>query len=124
MDRVLTADRPRLLSSDAVAVATDLFGVPAHGARDLGSERDRAFALEDADGTMLAVLKVSNASEDPAVLDMEAGAALYVAASSRPVLHVVLGEGTAQERSDPVQLVAHVGGHDGEELRAGSPRHG
>jgi 4-aminobutyrate aminotransferase-like enzyme/Ser/Thr protein kinase RdoA (MazF antagonist) len=78
MDRVLTADRPCLALADAVAVAAELFGVVAHGARDLGSERDRAFALEDAEGTTLAVLKVSNASEDPAVLDMEAAAALHV----------------------------------------------
>jgi 4-aminobutyrate aminotransferase-like enzyme len=80
VDRVLSADRPRLTSADAVGVAADLFGVVAHGARDLGSERDRTFALANGDGTTAAVMKVSNAAEDPAVLDMEAGAALHVAA--------------------------------------------
>jgi 4-aminobutyrate aminotransferase-like enzyme len=80
MDRVLTANRPRLTSADAVGVAADLFGVVGHDARDLGSERDRTFALTDGDGATVAVLKVSNAAEDPAVLDMEAGAALHVTA--------------------------------------------
>jgi 4-aminobutyrate aminotransferase-like enzyme/Ser/Thr protein kinase RdoA (MazF antagonist) len=80
MDRVLTADRPRLSTDDAVAVAADLFGVVARGARDLGSERDRTFALTGGDGATVAVMKVSNAAEDPAVLDMEAGAALHVTA--------------------------------------------
>ena len=82
MDRVLTADRPRLTTADAVAVAADLYGVVAQGARDLGSERDRTFVLQDGDGddATVAVLKVSNAAEDPAVLDMEAAAALHVTA--------------------------------------------
>jgi 4-aminobutyrate aminotransferase-like enzyme/Ser/Thr protein kinase RdoA (MazF antagonist) len=119
MDRVLTADRPGLLTADAVAVAAELFGVVAHGARDLGSERDRAFALDDADGNAVAVLKVSNASEDPAVLDMEAGAALHVAAID-PELVVALpwrpaatgAPGPARPGDDVTTLRASW--HDGE----------
>ncbi|MGH2842496.1 MAG: aminotransferase class III-fold pyridoxal phosphate-dependent enzyme [Solirubrobacteraceae bacterium] len=79
MDEVLAAMPPSLGIADAVSVARSCFGLSAASATDLGSERDRTFALRDADGTPLAVMKVSNASEDPEVLDMEAEAALHVA---------------------------------------------
>ncbi|WP_091105420.1 aminotransferase class III-fold pyridoxal phosphate-dependent enzyme [Nonomuraea pusilla] len=78
MDAVMRGARPRLTTADAVAVAEASFGVRARAARDLGSERDRTFLLTDDDGGPLAVLKVSNPAEDPAVLDMEAAAALHV----------------------------------------------
>ncbi len=78
VDLVLRASPPDLAASDALEVARSTFGLTAAGARDLGSERDRTFALEDRDGRPLAVLKVSNSSEDPEVLDMEAGAALHI----------------------------------------------
>jgi Ser/Thr protein kinase RdoA (MazF antagonist) len=80
VDPVLTARSPRLTESDAVEAARSLFGVSASAARDLGSERDRTFSLEDAAGRPQAILKVSNRSEDPEVLDMEAEAALHVTA--------------------------------------------
>src|ERR1700744_1008802 len=66
-----------------------MFGIAAHGARDLGSERDRTFLVLDGAGRPLAVLKISNPSEDPAVLDMEAAAALHVTAVD-PQLQVAL----------------------------------
>jgi 4-aminobutyrate aminotransferase-like enzyme/Ser/Thr protein kinase RdoA (MazF antagonist) len=78
MDRVLSAARPQLGADDAIAAAEQLFGVTVAAARDLGSERDRTFALDDAHGEVVAVMKVSNPSEDPAVLDMEAAVALHV----------------------------------------------
>jgi 4-aminobutyrate aminotransferase-like enzyme/Ser/Thr protein kinase RdoA (MazF antagonist) len=80
VDLVLTASRPTLTAADALEVARSLFGVAATGARDLGSERDRTFALDDGAGRPVAILKVSNPSEDPEVLDMEAAAALHVTA--------------------------------------------
>ena len=49
-------------------------------ARDLGSERDRTFALEDAAGGPRAILKFSNPCEDSQVLETEAEAALHVTA--------------------------------------------
>jgi Ser/Thr protein kinase RdoA (MazF antagonist) len=64
---------------DAVGIAAQTFGVEADGARDLGSERDQAFLLLDGDGQSIAVMKVSNAAEDPATLDMEALAVLHAA---------------------------------------------
>jgi 4-aminobutyrate aminotransferase-like enzyme/Ser/Thr protein kinase RdoA (MazF antagonist) len=80
MDLVLTAPPPHLTESDALEVARSLFGVSAVAAHDLGSERDRTFSLEDGAGHARAILKVSNSSEDPEILDMEAQAALQVAA--------------------------------------------
>ena len=71
VDLVLTASRPTLAAADALEAARSLFGVAATGARDLGSERDRTFALDDRAGRPVAILKVANPSEDPAVLDME-----------------------------------------------------
>ncbi|HTU30472.1 MAG TPA: aminotransferase class III-fold pyridoxal phosphate-dependent enzyme [Solirubrobacteraceae bacterium] len=113
MDRVLTGSRPTLEASDAVAVAAELFGVEAQTAHDLGSERDRTFALEDGDGARTAIIKISNAHEDPDVLDMEAAAALHVATVD-PELVVALpwrplsggGSGPAQIGDEPASLRA------------------
>jgi 4-aminobutyrate aminotransferase-like enzyme/Ser/Thr protein kinase RdoA (MazF antagonist) len=90
-----------------------LFGVQAAGARDLGSERDRTFALDDAHGAVVAVLKVSNSAEDPDVLDMEAAAALHVSRVA-PELVVALpwrplasgDAGAARPGDDPTTLRA------------------
>ncbi len=113
MDRVLTGARPSLEAADAVAVAAELFGVEAQTAHDLGSERDRTFALQRADGARTAIIKISNAHEDPDVLDMEAAAALHVAAVD-PELVVALpwraltagGSGPARVGDDPAALRA------------------
>jgi 4-aminobutyrate aminotransferase-like enzyme/Ser/Thr protein kinase RdoA (MazF antagonist) len=75
----MTGERPLLDGAEAVEIARDAFGVEAGSARDLGSERDRSFMLADAGGAPVAVMKVSNAAEDPDVLDMEAGAARWIA---------------------------------------------
>lgn len=77
MERIMQASRPRLSPSGAAALLGELFGVAADDARDLGSERDRAFLVLSA-GSPVGVLKVSNPAEDPDVLDMEAAAALHV----------------------------------------------
>jgi 4-aminobutyrate aminotransferase-like enzyme/Ser/Thr protein kinase RdoA (MazF antagonist) len=89
VDSVLTALPPQLTTDDAVRIAAQTFGIQARAARDLGSERDRTFALLDAGERPLAILKVSNPSEDPEVLDMEAAAALHIAAVD-PELGVAL----------------------------------
>jgi 4-aminobutyrate aminotransferase-like enzyme/Ser/Thr protein kinase RdoA (MazF antagonist) len=89
VDTVLSASRPALSDADAVELARACFAVPAAAARDLGSERDRTFALDDGDGAPVAILKVSNASEDPEVLDMEAEVALHVMAAD-PGLRVAV----------------------------------
>src|ERR1700754_1076777 len=118
MDSVLTGATPRLTTADAVAIGATAFGVAASAARDLGSERDRTFALLDAEGAAVAVLKVSNASEDPEVLDMEAAAALHITAVD-PGLRVALpwrpastgAAARARAGEPPPQLRAPYGPH-------------
>jgi 4-aminobutyrate aminotransferase-like enzyme/Ser/Thr protein kinase RdoA (MazF antagonist) len=113
MDPVMTGARPRLSTRDAVGIGASLFGVDAREARDLGSERDRTFLLLAGGGGPLAVLKVSNPSEDPAVLDMEAAAALHIAAVDRglrvplPWRTAATGDARpARPGDDPAQLRA------------------
>src|SRR5712671_2378484 len=70
---VLDSAPPQFTAEDAARIAAEVFGV--HGtASALGSERDQAFLLENG------VLKISNPSEDEAVLDLEEAAIAHVAA--------------------------------------------
>jgi 4-aminobutyrate aminotransferase-like enzyme/Ser/Thr protein kinase RdoA (MazF antagonist) len=71
VDPVLLVPPPPCTPSDVVELASR-FGLRASSAIDLGSERDRSFAVLDGPGTWIGVLKVSNPAEDPATLDMEA----------------------------------------------------
>ena len=75
---MLSATPPRLTIDDAIAVAATLYGVTASGGREMSSERDQAFLMEDGDARPLIVLKVSNPSESPEVLDMEAAAVQHI----------------------------------------------
>ncbi len=77
MDRVLAAPRPAFDPGDVPDIARRTFGVVAGDARDLGSERDQTFLLLDATGAPMAVMKVSNAAEDPSTLDMESLGVLH-----------------------------------------------
>jgi 4-aminobutyrate aminotransferase-like enzyme/Ser/Thr protein kinase RdoA (MazF antagonist) len=60
---------PAFTTGEAEAIARDHFGVQAR-ARSLPSERDQNFYLAPAGGAP-AVLKIANASDDPAVLEMQ-----------------------------------------------------
>jgi 4-aminobutyrate aminotransferase-like enzyme/Ser/Thr protein kinase RdoA (MazF antagonist) len=106
---------PRLDPADAATAGRQIFGVGASAAKDLGSERDQTFLLVDPEGNDLLVLKVSNAAEDPAVLDMEAAAALHVH-SIDPDLKVALPVRPATsdpgESDDPTALRS-LWQHDG-----------
>lgn len=70
-DPSMRAQPPSFTSAQALAIAEKCFDVIAADAISLGSERDQAFLLLDGIGHRLTVMKVSNAAEDPAVLDME-----------------------------------------------------
>ena len=74
VDRVLTAPPPTFTEEEAAGLARDLFGVGGV-AVEVASERDQTFLI---DGDEPTVLKISNAAEDPAQLDMEALAAQRV----------------------------------------------
>jgi len=101
-------------ASDALEIARSLFGISAAAARDVGSERDRTFVLEATDGEPRAVLKVSNASEDPAVLDMEAEVALHVSAVDPTLLVAVpRRRADASDRAAVAELRAEWESDDG-----------
>jgi 4-aminobutyrate aminotransferase-like enzyme/Ser/Thr protein kinase RdoA (MazF antagonist) len=65
---VLETQPPRFTADEVAGIAADVFGIRGT-ARDLGSERDATFLIED--GGADAVLKISNSGEDATVLDLE-----------------------------------------------------
>jgi Ser/Thr protein kinase RdoA (MazF antagonist) len=79
IDAVLQTQPPAFTPEQACEIGRGTFGIEASGATNLGSERDQAFMLTGSSGSRVAVLKVSNPAEDPAMLDMEATAALHAA---------------------------------------------
>jgi 4-aminobutyrate aminotransferase-like enzyme len=87
---VLQARPPRFTEDQASDIGARLFGIDGP-ATALPSERDQNFVIGDA------VLKISNAGEDPAVLDME----------TEGMLHV-----HRMDPSLPVALPRPLAGHD------------
>jgi 4-aminobutyrate aminotransferase-like enzyme/Ser/Thr protein kinase RdoA (MazF antagonist) len=77
MSSVLEATPPTFTAEEAERIAAKLYGLRGT-ASALGSERDQAFLLED--GGAGGVLKISNGSEDAAVLDLEEAAIAHVTA--------------------------------------------
>ena len=75
---VLRGEPPSFTPGAAAELAVRWFGLVGD-ATPLGSERDQGFLIRAADGPV-GVLKISNASEAPAVVDMETAAALHVLA--------------------------------------------
>jgi 4-aminobutyrate aminotransferase-like enzyme len=97
---VLRAAPPRITEDQASEIAGRLFGIEGPAA-ELVSERDQNFLIGDA------ILKISNAGEDPAVLDMETEGVLHIkrvdptlpVALPRPVLGADPADGPAVYRS-------------------------
>jgi 4-aminobutyrate aminotransferase-like enzyme/Ser/Thr protein kinase RdoA (MazF antagonist) len=89
LDPVLLTQTARMTPADACDVAMATFAVSASQARNLGSERDQTFLLQDGAGAPVAVMKVSNPAEDPDTLDMEALGALH-ASQVDPSLRIAL----------------------------------
>ncbi|HEX7221733.1 MAG TPA: aminotransferase class III-fold pyridoxal phosphate-dependent enzyme [Candidatus Limnocylindrales bacterium] len=111
IDEVLTAAPPTFTPADAAALARDLFGVDGTAVAT-DSERDQTFLL---DAARPAVLKISNAAEDPSRLDMEALAAQRVAQID-PGVPVALPwrvPGRAGPRDDPAAYRVPTRGADG-----------
>jgi 4-aminobutyrate aminotransferase-like enzyme/Ser/Thr protein kinase RdoA (MazF antagonist) len=79
MPDVLDAPPPQLTPDEATDLASRHFGIEA-AAEPLVSERDQNFRLTDATGAGW-VLKVSNAAEDRAVVEMEVAAVERIAAA-------------------------------------------
>jgi len=106
MASVLESTPPRFTTVDVAALAAELFGVGGN-ARDLGSERDQTFLVEGA-----GVVKISNAAEDPANLDLEA-AAIEHALRADPDLPIARQLRSARYRGHVVRLFEHVPGRHG-----------
>jgi 4-aminobutyrate aminotransferase-like enzyme len=102
VDEVLTAAPPSFTDAEAAALAADLFGVDG-SAVAVESERDQTFLI---DGDPPAVLKISNAAEEPARLDMEALAAQRVAHVD-PGIPVALPWLVPGTRHDPGDAAAY-----------------
>jgi 4-aminobutyrate aminotransferase-like enzyme/Ser/Thr protein kinase RdoA (MazF antagonist) len=103
LSSVLDSAPPQFTAEEAAQIAAEVFGVRGT-ASALGSERDQAFLLENG------VLKISNACEDPAVLDLEEAAIAHVAAAD-PDLPVA-------------RLLAPRATFDGHQVRLFERRHG
>src|SRR5690349_1391865 len=123
MDRVLAAARPAFDPETIVDIGRRTFEIDAAGARDLGSERDQAFLLLDDRGAPLAVLKVSNAAEDPTTLDMEALAVLHAQRvdPSLPLAIPWLVPGAARDSADPADRRVVIDAADGSHYVRGYP---
>ena len=115
MDRVLAVARPAFDAASVVDIARRTFDVDAAAARDLGSERDQTFLLLDDDDAPLAVLKLSNAAEDPATLDMEALAVLHAQRvdPSLPLAIPWLVPGAHRDSGDPADRRVAIDAADG-----------
>jgi 4-aminobutyrate aminotransferase-like enzyme/Ser/Thr protein kinase RdoA (MazF antagonist) len=103
---VLRTPPPRFSPQDGARIAASIFGVTGE-ARALGSERDQNFLIDD--GTTRIVLKISNAGEDPGVLDMETEAALH-ALRTDPDLPVAAPIPIVASGPDNPVYRAHVAG--------------
>ncbi|MEP6476937.1 MAG: aminotransferase class III-fold pyridoxal phosphate-dependent enzyme [Actinomycetota bacterium] len=74
---VLETDPPAFTTEEAAEVARTVFGL-AGDVKELGSERDQNFLIDDGHGSR-GVLKISNLGDPASILDMETEAALLVA---------------------------------------------
>lgn len=104
---------PKLSRAEAVEIARREFGLTGE-ARQLYSERDANFHLRPADGGPGHVLKIANAVEDPAVVDLQTASLRHIARTDPdlPVPRVVLsrdGEAIAWvELDDGARHMARV----------------
>ncbi|MGD9958909.1 aminotransferase class III-fold pyridoxal phosphate-dependent enzyme [Nocardioides sp.] len=111
IDPVLLADPPTFTGAEAAALAGSHFALEADSGLSLGSERDQTFLLSRADAGPVGVLKVSNAAESTATLDMEALVVRHIArvdpelAVARPLAHRDAGD-----LDDPASYRAEVAG--------------
>jgi 4-aminobutyrate aminotransferase-like enzyme/Ser/Thr protein kinase RdoA (MazF antagonist) len=116
MASVLESTPPRFTADDVTALAAELFRIGG-AARDLGSERDQTFLVEGA-----GVVKISNAAEDPANLELEA-AAIEHALRADPGLPIARQLRTATYHGHVVRLFERMPGrHGGPSLSDGAVR--
>jgi 4-aminobutyrate aminotransferase-like enzyme/Ser/Thr protein kinase RdoA (MazF antagonist) len=108
-ESVLEAPPPRFTAEEVAAIASELFGLRGQ-ARDLGSERDQTFLIDD--GAAGGVLKISNLGEDGDVLDLE-GKAIEHISRVDPDLPVARLRGSGTYDRHFVRLFERLHGHEG-----------
>jgi 4-aminobutyrate aminotransferase-like enzyme/Ser/Thr protein kinase RdoA (MazF antagonist) len=113
---VVESPLPAFTADDALAIAARVFGVEGL-ASPLSSERDQAFLVDDGAGGG-GVLKISNAAERPAVIDMEAAAVMHALTvdPDLPVARPLARRGAAAPDAGPEAFRSIVQG-------TGSARH-
>jgi 4-aminobutyrate aminotransferase-like enzyme/Ser/Thr protein kinase RdoA (MazF antagonist) len=108
-ESVLEAPPPRFTAEEIAAIAAELFGLRGQ-ARDLGSERDQTFLIDD--GAAGGVLKISNLGEDADVLDLEAKAIEHISRVD-PDLPVARLRASNTYEGHFVRLFERRRGHEG-----------
>jgi 4-aminobutyrate aminotransferase-like enzyme/Ser/Thr protein kinase RdoA (MazF antagonist) len=108
-ESVLEAPPPRFTAEEIAAIAAELFGLRGQ-ARDLGSERDQTFLIDD--GAASGVLKISNLGEDGDVLDLEASAIEHISRVD-PDLPVARLRASGTYDRHFVRLFDRLEGHEG-----------
>ncbi len=111
IDPVLRAQPPTFTDTEAAGLAGEHFDIDAAGAVSLGSERDQTFLLTGPGGERVGILKISNAAESIATLDMEALVVAHVRrvdpglplAAPRPIIGTADLTAAASYRA-PVQV--------------------
>ena len=98
-DAALEAPPPRFSEEQASRIALDVFG-HAGAARDFGGERDQTFVISGTAGQR--ILKISNASESPSILDLEWAAITHVQATDPelPVAGLCRRSSSTREQAD------------------------
>jgi 4-aminobutyrate aminotransferase-like enzyme/Ser/Thr protein kinase RdoA (MazF antagonist) len=103
----VAAQRPKFTESEAIDLARELYGITAVAARDLPSDRDQNFYLEEAGGQAY-VLKIAGSADEEAILDLQ----------NQALLHLNRGDDLAFPVPHPLEtvdgrLMATVPGADG-----------
>jgi 4-aminobutyrate aminotransferase-like enzyme/Ser/Thr protein kinase RdoA (MazF antagonist) len=104
---VLAADPPRFVEAEVAGIARDVFAFDGVVERSFASERDQNFLIGDG-AEERRIVKISNAGEDPGVLDMEVAAARH-AYRMDPTLPIAQPFATA---ADPDLFVGSASDHE------------
>ncbi|MDO8834538.1 MAG: phosphotransferase, partial [Vicinamibacterales bacterium] len=125
----ITFIRPRFTHDDAARIARERYGIDG-AASELPSERDQNFRVDARAGSRY-VLKIANATEDPAVLDLQNRALVHLEATAPDVtlprlVVTATGEHATLEpdvtgRQHPVRLLTFVAGRTLATVRPHAP---
>jgi 4-aminobutyrate aminotransferase-like enzyme/Ser/Thr protein kinase RdoA (MazF antagonist) len=104
----VAAQRPKFTNNEAIELARVLYDITAISARELPSDRDQNFYLEEASGAAY-VLKIAGSAEEEAILDFQNQTLLHLGLRDNLAGFVPVLVETADRR-----LIAVVPGEDGQ----------